>query len=174
MRKRLSSSIISRSGIKFTRLEKPLMEKYENNKYTLSPNLFDNSSDSIINNSSNDIIDDIDDVNEENIYENVIGEHVISTPINDTHRLFSNKLRFGKTLANSPLKKIMIPKSKSPNFKHLENTKRRNEFNSDLNNLKKNLTTKNEIFLVNNDFLHCRNCMMIVATGKYGKSYFNK
>ena len=174
MRKRLSSSIVSRSGIKFTRLEKPLMEKYENNKYTLSPNLFDISSDSIINNSSNDIIDDLDDVNEENIYENVIGEHVISTPINDTHRLFSNKLRFGKTLTNMPLKKIIIPKSKSPNFKHIGTNKKRNEFKSQLYNVKKNLTQRNEIFLANNDFLHCRNCMTIIATGRYGKLYFNK
>ena len=73
-----------------------------------------------------------------------------------------------------PLKKILIPKSKSPNFKYHDNLKKRNNNSSGLNNFKKNLTTKNEIFLVNNDFLHCRNCMMIVATGRYGKYIFNK
>ena len=174
MRKRLNSSIESHSGVKFTRLEKPLIEKLDYDKYPISSNLIDNSNDSIINNSNNDLIDEIDDINEENIYENAIGDHVLSTPINDSHRLFSNKLRFGKTLTNMPLKKIMIPKSKSPNIKYHENLQKRNEFNSYLNNLKKNLTTKKEIFSVNNEYLHCRNCMMIVATGRYGKYIFNK
>ena len=174
MKKRIHSSLGSHSGVKFTRIEKPFMERIENNKFTITSNLFDNSNDSIINNSNNDFLDEVDDINEENIYENVIGEHILSTPINDTHRLFSNNYRFGKTLVNMPLKKILIPKSKSPNFKYHESLKKRNEFNSDLSNLKKNLTTKNEIFLVNNEFLHCRNCMMIVATGRYGKYIFNK
>ena len=173
MRKRLNSSLPNNSGVKFTRLGKPFIENLEN-KYTIGSNHFNYSNDSIINNNNNDFIDDVDDVNEENIYESVIGENILSAPINDTHRLFSNKLRFGKTLTNMPLRKIIIPKSKSPNFKHIGSNKKRNEFKTQLYYVKKNLTHRNEIFVANNDFLHCRNCMTIVATGRYGKFYFNK
>ena len=173
MRKKLNSSSHYNSGVKFTRLGKPLIDTIDE-KFLPHSNLFNNSNDSIINNSNNDFIDDIDDINEENIYENLIGENILSTPINDTHILFSNKLRFGNTLTNMPLKKIIIPKSKSPNFKHIGPNKKRNELKTQLYNVKKNLTSRNEIFLVNNDFLHCRNCMTIIATGRYGKFYFNK
>ena len=173
MKKRLNSSLPSNSGVKFTRLDQPFIDNGED-KFSKASNLFNNSNDSIINNNNNDFLDDVDDVNEENIYENVIGENILSTPINDTHRLFSNKLRFGKTLTNMPLKKIIIPKSKSPNFKHIGINKKRNELKSQLYYVKKNLTHRNEIFLVNNDYLHCRNCMTIIATGRYGKFYFNK
>lgn len=104
MRKRLNSSLPCNSGVKFTRLGKPFIDSIDD-KFPLASNLFNNSNDSIINNNNNDFIDDVDDINEENIYENLIGENILSTPINDTHRLFSNKLRFGKTLTNMPLKK---------------------------------------------------------------------
>ena len=174
MRKRLNSSLPTNSGVKFTRLGKPFIDTIDD-KFSLASNLFNNSNDSIINNTNNDFLDEVDDVNEENIYENVIGENILSTPINDTHRLFSNKYRFGKTLTNMPLKKIIIPKSKSPNFKHIGTSiKKRNDMKAQIYTVKKNLTNKNEIFLLNNDFLHCRNCMTIVATGRYGKFYFNK
>ena len=173
MRKRLNSSLPSNSGVKFTRLSKPFIESIED-KYSIQSNLFNNSNESIINNTNNDLMDEVDDVNEENIYENAIGENILSTPINDTHRLFSNKLTFGKTLTNMPLRKIIIPKSKSPNFKHIGNIKKKGEYKTQFYTSKKSLTNKNEIFLVNNDFLHCRNCMMIIAIGKYGKLYFNK
>ena len=170
MRKRLNSSLPTNSGVKFTRLGKPFIE----DKFSIASNLFNNSNDSIINNTNNDLVDDVDDINEENINENAIGENILSTPINDTHRLFSNKHIFGKTLNNMPLKKIIIPKSKSPNFKHIGNIKKKNEFKTQFYSLKKNLTNKNEIFLKNNEFLHCRNCMLIIACGRYGKFYFNK
>ena len=173
MRKRLNSSLPNNSGVKFTRLGKPFIENLEN-KYTIGSNHFNYSNDSIINNNNNDFIDDIDDINEENIYESAIGENILSTPINDTHRLFSKKFNFGKTINNIPLKKIIIPKSKSPNFKHIGSLKKRNDNKTLIYNVKKNLTSKNEILLVENDFLHCRNCMMIVAIGRYGKFYFNK
>ena len=174
MRKRLNSSLPTNSGVKFTRLGKPFIDNIDD-KFSLASNLFNNSNDSIINNASNDFLDEVDDVNEENIYENVIGDNILSAPINDTHRLFSNKQRFGKTLTNMPLKKIIIPKSKSPNFKHIgSSNKKRNELKVQLYAVKKNLTSKNEIFATNNEYLHCRNCMTIVATGKYGKFYFNK
>ena len=101
MRKRFNSSLPSNSGVKFTRLGKPFIE----DKFSIASNLFNNSNDSIINNTNNDLVDDVDDINEENINENAIGENILSTPINDTHRLFSNKHIFGKTLNNMPLKK---------------------------------------------------------------------
>ena len=113
MRKRLNSSLPTNSGVKFTRLGKPFIDNIDD-KFSLASNLFNNSNDSIINNASNDFLDEVDDVNEENIYENVIGDNILSAPINDTHRLFSNKQRFGKTLTNMPLKKNNHTKIKIP------------------------------------------------------------
>ena len=71
MRKRLNSSLPSNSGVKFIRLTKPFMESIED-KYSIQSNLFNNSNESIINNTNNDLMDEVDDVNEENIYENAI------------------------------------------------------------------------------------------------------
>jgi len=176
MRKIEESSIVVNSDPNFGRIRRPFLIHPEKN---LVANLFNTSNDSVINNTNNDIIDDDDeeedDIDEENIYEKSIGEQVLHTPINDTHRLFSSKNRFGKTFINSiPLKRILVPKSKSPNIKNHGNIRNRNEFKKAYETLKKNTTQKNEIFSLNNDFLHCRNCMLIVALNRYGKYYFNK
>lgn len=140
-------------------------------KLSVVTNLFNISNNSIINNTNNDIIDD-DDIDEENIFEKTIGEQILQTPINETHRLFINRNKFGKTFINSiPLKRILIPKTKLPNKKSNENLKR-NEINNV--SLKNDLNEKNEIFSLHKDFLHCRNCMLIVAVARYGKYSFNK
>ena len=143
----------------------------------ISQNFLNNSNDSVINNTNNDLLDDMEenDVDEENIFEKTIGNKILQTPINETHRLFSSKNRFGKTYINSiPLKRIMVPRSKSPNIRNHGNIKNRTAFKNAFDNLSKNTTRKNEVFSSNNDFLHCRNCMLIVALNRYGKFYFNK
>jgi multimeric flavodoxin WrbA len=73
----------------------------------------------------------------------------------------------------------MVPKSKSPNIKNYGSMRERNEHNyknakNALEALKKGSSAKNEIFSMNSDFLHCRNCMLIIALSKYGKYSFNK
>ena len=143
----------------------------------ISQNFLNNSNDSVINNTNNDLLDDMEenDVDEENIFEKTIGNKILQTPINETHRLFSSKNRFGKTFINSmPLKRILIPKSKSPSIKNHGKIKIRKDLRNHCDNIKINLTTRNEIIELNNDFLHCRNCMMIIALNRYGKFYFNK
>jgi hypothetical protein len=167
------SSIAVKSDSNVPRTNRPFMNLQENvlNRINTS------NDNSVINNTNNDIDDfeEEDDINEENIYENSIGEQVLHTPINDTHRLFSSKNRFGKAIINSiPLKRILVPKSKSPNIKNHLNTKNKNETKKAYDNPNKNTTAKNELFSLNNNFLHCRNCMLIVALNKYGKYYFNK
>jgi hypothetical protein len=105
-----------------------------------------------------------------------LGDHHLLTPINDSHRFLSNKNRFGKAYINSkPLKKILVPKSrsKSPTIRNFGNIRNKNEFKM-IDNLKKNATERNEIFSTNRDFLHCRNCMLVIALNRYGKYYFNK
>ena len=101
MRKIEESSIVVKSDPNFDRIRSPFLIHPEKN---LVLNLFNTSNDSAINNTNNDIIDDDDeeedDIDEENIYEKLIGEQVLHTPMNDTHRLFSNKNRFGKTFIN--------------------------------------------------------------------------
>jgi hypothetical protein len=157
------------------------------NKFPLSSNLFNNSNDSIINNSNNDIIinnendDDFDDIDEENIFEKSIGDQVLLTPINETHRLFSSKNRFGKGFPNSiSIKKNIAHNSKSPDSKSQKDLRNRNAFKNAFDNLAKSVKKTNEknevneIFSSNYDFLHCRNCMLIVALNRYGKYYFNK
>ena len=176
MRKKEDSPILLNSD-PISKKIKPFIDKKEK-KIPLVSNLFNTSNDSIINNSNNDIIDleddyddDIDDINEENIYDkSIIGDQHLLTPINETHRMLSNKNRFGKTYIDSiPLKRIMVPRSKSPNIRNHRNIKNKNAFKNAYDNL-----SKNEIFSSNNDFLHCRNCMLIVALNRYGKFYFNK
>ena len=117
---------------------------------------------------------DDEDIDEENIFEKTIGEQILHTPINETHRLFSSKTKFGKTFINAiPLKRILVPKSKSPNIRNHGILRKRNEIKLNNDSLKKNLTSNDAIFSLNNDFLHCRNCMLIVALSRYGKYYFN-
>ena len=173
MRKKEISSIDVNSDPNYRRIKKPFIIHQEK-KPSYVPNLLRNSNDSIINNSNNDIMDDDENINEENIFDKSIGEQILHTPINETHRLFSSKTRFGKSFINSiPLKRILIPKSKSPNIRSHGSYRFRNEKKNN-DNLKKNLTSINKIFSLNNDFLHCRNCMLIVALSRYGKYYFNK
>lgn len=183
MRNKEESSIVVNSDPNYSRTLKPFIH-FQENKSNIVANLFNTSNDSVINNSNNDIIDDedddINDINEENIFDKSIGDQILLTPINDTHRLFSNKNRFGKTFINSgPLRRIMVPKSKSPNIKNYGSMRERNEHNyknakNALEALKKGSSAKNEIFSKNSDFLHCRNCMLIIALSKYGKYSFNK
>ena len=176
-KKEYSSTLVNSDPI--SRKKKPFIIK-KDNKIPIVSNLFNTSNDSIINNSNNDIIDDEDeeeddDINEENIFEKSIGDQHLLTPINETHRMFSSKNRFGKTYINSlPLKRILVPRSKSPNIRIRGNIKNRNAFKNAYDNLPKTSTRKNEIFSSNSDFLHCRNCMLIVALNRYGKYYFNK
>ena len=176
MRKIEESSIVVNSDPNFGRIRRPFLIHPEKN---LVANLFNTSNDSVINNTNNDIIDDDDeeedDIDEENIYEKSIGEQVLHTPINDTHRLFSSKNRFGKTFINSiPLKRILVPKSKSPNIKNHGHTRGRTVPRKKHTNLQKSQTSINKLFSLNKEFLHCRNCMLIIAMGRYGKYYFNK
>ena len=91
MRKKLNSSLPSNSGVKFIHLTKPFMESIED-KYSIQSNLFNNSNESIINNTNNDLMDEVDDVNEENIYVDLISNasvnplkcHIFRNPIQIT------------------------------------------------------------------------------------------
>jgi hypothetical protein len=172
MQKRESSSIVVNSDSNLLRVRRPLIINQEK-ILSITQNFINNSNDDIINNTNNDIFDG-DDVDEENIFEKTIGDKILHTPINDTHRLFLSKNKFGKSYINSiPLKRILVPKSKSPNIKNYGRNK--NDFQKiNDNNNKNNLTTKDDLIDLNNDFLHCRNCMLVVALNRYGKYYFNK
>ena len=172
MQKRESSSIVVNSDSNLLRVRRPLIINQEKT-LSITQNFINNSNDDIINNTNNDIFDG-DDVDEENIFEKTIGDKILHTPINDTHRLFLSKNKFGKSYINSvPLKRILVPKSKSPNIKNYGRNK--NDFQKiNDNNNKNNLTTKDDLIDLNNDFLHCRNCMLVVALNRYGKYYFNK
>ena len=172
MQKRESSSIVVNSDSNLLRVRRPLIINQEKT-LSITQNFINNSNDDIINNTNNDIFDG-DDVDEENIFEKTIGDKILHTPINDTHRLFLSKNKFGKNYINSiPLKRILVPKSKSPNIKNYGRNK--NDFQKiNDNNNKNNLTTKDDLIDLNNDFLHCRNCMLVVALNRYGKYYFNK
>lgn len=166
------SSIAVNLGQEHLRNRRPFLHLQENKKSNVT-SLFSNSNDSVINNTNNDIMDD-EDIDEENIFEKTIGEQILHTPINETHRLFSSKTKFGKTFINAiPLKRILVPKSKSPNIRNHGILRKRNEIKLNNDSLKKNLTSNDAIFSLNNDFLHCRNCMLIVALSRYGKYYFN-
>jgi hypothetical protein len=177
MQKNDISSIVVKSDPNYPKVRRPFLT-YQNKN--LSSKFVNNSNDSVISNTNNDILDPDDDdeendVDEENIFEKTLGNKLLHTPINDTHRLFLAKNRFGRTFINSiPLKRILIPKSKSPSIKNYGKIRNRNDFKNSYAFLKKNLTTRNEIIELNNDFLHCRNCMMIIALNRYGKYYFNK
>ena len=172
MQKRELSSIVVNSDSNLPRARRPLIINQEKT-ISITQNFINNSDDDIINNANNDIFDG-DDIDEENIFEKTIGDKILHTPINNTHRLFLSKNKFGKTYINSiPLKRIIVPKSKSPNIKNYGRNK--NDFQKiNDNNNKKNLTTKDDLIDLNNDFLHCRNCMLVVALNRYGKYYFNK
>ena len=173
MTKKEDSSISAYSITNYSRTRRPFILRQEN-KIPMISNLLKASNDSDLNNSENEIKEADNDYDEADILENSIEEQHLYTPMNDTYRFFS-KNRFGKTYKNSiPIKKINIPKSKSPNVKSLGSYRSRNDFSLSLDNLKKNSIKNNEIFLTNNDFLHCRNCMLIVALSRYGKYYFNK
>ena len=186
MRKKEESSKVLKSDSNIPKGRNPYLIPKEN-KYHLFSNLFNTSNDSIINNSNNDIIinnenddDDFDDINEENIFEKSFGDQVLLTPINETHRLFSSKSRFGKFINSIPIKKNIAHKSNSPDYKSQKNLRNINAFKNAYDNLTRSAKKendehkKNEIFSSNNDFLHCRNCMLIVAINRYGKYYFNK
>ena len=163
------SSIVVNSDSNIPRIRRPLIFTNQEKNITITQI---NSNDKIINNSNNDIFDD-DNIDEENIFEKTIGDKILHTPINETHRLFLSKNKFGKTFINSiPLKRILVPKSKSPNINNYGRNKK--DFQNINDNTKKNLTTKDDLIDLNNDFLHCRNCMLIVALNRYGKYYFNK
>jgi len=171
MQKRELSSIVVNSDSNLPRTRRPLIINQEKT-ISITQNFINNSDDDIINNANNDIFDG-DDIDEENIFEKTIGDKILHTPINDTHRLFLSKNKFGKTFINSiPLKRILVPKSKSPNIKNYGRNK--NDFQKINDNNKKNLTTKDDLIDLNNDFLHCRNCMLVIALNRYGKYYFNK
>jgi len=159
------STMAVNSEVNFMKIKKASSNKGQN--------IYNLSNDTIINNFNNDVIsddEDIDDIDEENIFEKSIGDHVLLSPINDTHQLFSNRDKYGKSFINAlPLKRILVPKSKSPNIKnHISNRNKKN-FKNAYNTLKKNSPSINNIFILNNDFLHCRNCMLIVALNRYGK-----
>ena len=171
MEKKEISSIVVKSDSNLPRTRRPFIVHQEK-KIPIIKNPFNNSNDSVINNSNNDISDEdeVDDIDEENIFEKTIGNKVFQTPFNDSHRLFLSQNRFGKTFINSmPLKRILVPKSKSPNIRNYGRIRNRNEFLHSNAFVKKNLTTKNKINNLNDDFLHCRNCMMIIALSRYGK-----
>ena len=165
MNKKEDSSIVSDDNIQ--NIRRPFLKTQENKK--ISPNLFNNSNDSIINNTNNDIIEEDEDIDEENIFEKEFGEQILHTPVNETHRLFTSNNILEKPFINSlPLKRILIPKSKLPIIKGNETIRNIN----DNDTIKKNLSIDNEIFASSNGFLHCRNCMLIVAINRYGKYYF--
>jgi hypothetical protein len=168
MKKDEDSSIRANSSINFPRSRRPFISLPQNNKKKHITNLFNISNESI-NNSNNDIIEDEDDeFDDENIQEKTVIEH-LRTPINDNHKFFSSKNKFGKTYINTiPIKKKLSPKSKSPIIKNLGIIRHRNDLQK-LEGCKKSLTTINENAFKGNDFLHCRNCMLIVALSRYGK-----
>lgn len=186
MWKKEESTKVLKSDSNTPRGRNPFLIQKEN-KIHLFSNLFNTSNDSIINNSNNEIIindenddDDFDDINEENIFEKSFGDQVLLTPINETHRLFSSKSRFGKGFINSKPEKKKAHKSKSPDDKIQKNLRNRNAFKNAYENLSKSVKKTNqtyetyEIFSSNKDFLHCRNCMLIIAINRYGKYFFNK
>ena len=170
MKKDGDSSIRAISSINIPRSRRPFISLPPNNKKTKShiTNLFNISSESI-NNSNNDIIEGEDDeFDDENIHENTVIEH-FHTPINDNHKFFSSKNKFGKTYINTiPVKKKFAPKSKSPIIKNLGIIRHRNDLQK-LEGCKKSSTIVKENIFKGNDFLHCRNCMLIVALSRYGK-----
>ena len=174
MKNKEQSSISALSINNLPRIRRPFIHRQENKIPVLSNLLLNNSNDSIVNKENNE--DDDENFDNENIFENPFGDHHLLTPINESHRFLSNKNRFGKAYINSkPLKKILVPKSrsKSPTIRNFGNIRNKNEFKM-IDNLKKNATERNEIFSTNRDFLHCRNCMMVIALNRYGKYYFNK
>lgn len=181
MKKKEVSSISAYSNKNFSRSINPFIHHRQDKKRSLISTLFDkpnNSNDSIINNSNNEIIDiDDDDFEDENFFGNTTGHHFL-TPINETHRFLSSKNKFGKINVNSlNSKKIPIPKSKSksPNIRNIGNTRNKSQLKISQNDINNKSTEKNEIFSFGNDFLHCRNCMLIIgANGDYSKYYFNK
>ena len=162
MRKKESSPKETNSNINFSRRKKPFITLKEN-KLKLVSNLFNASNESIIINTNNDI------------YDNSGADQIIISPINESHRMSSSKNRFGKTFINCiSLKKISVPRSKSPNIIRHIKTRNRNVFKNASDTLTKSIQRKKEIFSINSDFLHCRNCMLIIALNRYGKFYFNK
>ena len=174
MKNKEQSSISALSISNLPRIRRPFIHRQENKIPVLSNLLLNNSNDSIVNKENNE--DDDENFDNENIFENPFGDHHLLTPINESHRFLSNKNRFGKAYINSkPLKKILVPKSrsKSPTIRNFGNIRNKNEFKM-IDNLKKNATERNEIFSTNRDFLHCRNCMLVIALNRYGKYYFNK
>ena len=174
MKNKEPSSISALSINNLPRIRRPFIHRQENKIPVLSNLLLNNSNDSIVNKENNE--DDDENFDNENIFENPFGDHHLLTPINESHRFLSNKNRFGKAYINSkPLKKILVPKSrsKSPTIRNFGNIRNKNEFKM-IDNLKKNATERNEIFSTNRDFLHCRNCMLVIALNRYGKYYFNK
>ena len=174
MKNKEQSSISALSINNLPRIRRPFVHRQENKIPVLSNLLLNNSNDSIVNKENNE--DDDENFDNENIFENPFGDHHLLTPINESHRFLSNKNRFGKAYINSkPLKKILVPKSrsKSPTIRNFGNIRNKNEFKM-IDNLKKNATERNEIFSTNRDFLHCRNCMLVIALNRYGKYYFNK
>jgi hypothetical protein len=174
MKNKEQSSISALSINNLPRIRRPFIHRQENKIPVLSNLLLNNSNDSIVNKENNE--DDDENFDNENIFENPFGDHHLLTPINESHRFLSNKNRFGKAYINSkPLKKILVPKSrsKSPTIRNFGNIRNKNEFKM-IDNLKKNATERNEIFSTNRDFLHCRNCMLVIALNRYGKYYFNK
>ena len=180
MRKKETSPKETNSNTNFSRRKKPFISLKEN-KFKLVSNLFNASNESIIINTNNDIYDndeindEVNDINEENIYDNSGADQIIISPINESHRMSSSKNRFGKTFINCiSLKKISVPRSKSPNIIRHIKTRNRNVFKNASDTLTKSIQRKKEIFSINSDFLHCRNCMLIIALNRYGKFYFNK
>ena len=170
MKKDGDSSNRANSSINIPRSNRPFISLPPNSKKTKShiTNLFNISNESM-NNSNNDIIEDEDDeFDDENIQENTVVEH-FHTPINDNHKFFLSKNKFGKTYINTiPIKKKISPKSKSPIIKNLGIIRHRNDLQK-LEGCKKSFTSVNENYFKGNDFLHCRNCMLIVALSRYGK-----
>ena len=93
MRKKGSSPKEPNSNTNFSRRKKPFIILKEN-KLKLVSNLFNASNESIIINTNNDIYEDdeindeVNDINEENIYDNSVADQIIITPINESHRMF--------------------------------------------------------------------------------------
>ena len=133
------------SSINFPRSRRPFISLPPINKKNKNhiTNLFNISNESI-NNSNNDIIEDEDDdFDDENINENTVIEH-FHTPINDNHKFFLSKNKFGKTYINTiPVKKKLSPKSKSPIIKNLGIIRHKNDLQK-LEGCKKSLTSVNQ------------------------------
>ena len=112
MKNKEQSSISALSINNLPRIRRPFIHRQENKIPVLSNLLLNNSNDSIVNKENNE--DDDENFDNENIFENPFGDHHLLTPINESHRFLSNKNRFGKAYINSkPLKKILVPKSRS-------------------------------------------------------------